>query len=352
MTSPINLSGGKTRREITIGHDTCLLGFTGRESVDSAVFDTTTLTAGGVDEQQVVTLTGGPTGGTFRLTFKGQQTADIAYNATAAAVQTALQALTRLGAAATVAGAAGGPYTVTFSARYGGQNVDMLTAQSFLTGGTTPGVTVAESRKGSSKNRGFYVIESGLVLTKNAAGTKVIEYTGAGNLNEIQTVTISGVPTGGTFDLVFDGERTALLPFNATAAAVQTALEALPNIDPGDVTVTGGPGPATPYVVTFGGQYGETSVAMFVPESQLTGGTTPAVSVAQTQQGGEGQPIVGIFDGRREFLSNDGLDDRPIPVYNYNCVFDKDKVKGYAQHQAALERWGRRNACVFKSQGV
>ncbi|MGW4119889.1 hypothetical protein [Nocardia sp. NPDC004711] len=61
-----------------------------------------------------VTIGGSPTGGTFPLTFNGQTASGIAYNATAAAVQTALEALSSIGAGnVTVTGSAGGPYTVT-----------------------------------------------------------------------------------------------------------------------------------------------------------------------------------------------------------------------------------------------
>lgn len=67
-----------------------------------------------IDNLQTVTITGSPTGGTFTLTYKGQTTAGIAFNAASAAVQTALTALTTVGAGnATVSGGAGGPYTVS-----------------------------------------------------------------------------------------------------------------------------------------------------------------------------------------------------------------------------------------------
>ena len=47
--------------------------------------------------------------------------------------------------------------------------------------------------------------------------------------------------TGGTFTLTFDGQTTAPIAYDATAAPVQAALEALGNVEPGDVVVTGGP---------------------------------------------------------------------------------------------------------------
>jgi hypothetical protein len=105
-------------------------------------------------------------------------------------------------------------------------------------------------------------------------------------VNEVQTVTITGTPTGGTFTLTFDGETTAAIAFNANAAAVQTALLALTNLDTGDVTVTGGPGPGTPYVITFGADYAGQNVGPVTASGAgLTGGTTPAVTVAQTTPG-------------------------------------------------------------------
>ena len=99
---------------------------------------------------QTVTVTGSPTGGTFTLTRAGQTTSAIAYNATAATVQTALSALSTIGAGnVAVTGSAGGPFTVTFQGALGGQTIAAMTASASLTGGTTPGVTVAVVNAGS-----------------------------------------------------------------------------------------------------------------------------------------------------------------------------------------------------------
>lgn len=103
--------------------------------------------------------------------------------------------------------------------------------------------------------------------------------------NAVQTVTISGVPTGGTFTLTYAGQTTTALAFNATAATVQAALIALSNIGPNDVTVTGGPGPATPYVVTFVGTLGDEPIALMTATSSFTGGTSPTTAVTSTTTG-------------------------------------------------------------------
>lgn len=104
------------------------------------------------DEVQTLTVTGAPTGGTFTVTYSGQTTGNIAYNASAATVQTALEALSNIGAGeAVVTGSAGGPWTVTFAGTLADTNVDAMTTDAaLLTGGTTPDVVVATSTAGGS----------------------------------------------------------------------------------------------------------------------------------------------------------------------------------------------------------
>src|SRR4051794_40900539 len=92
---------------------------------------------------------------------------------------------------------------------------------------------------------GRHMVESGVLLASAAA---------PGGATEQQAATTPGTPTGGTSTLTYAGATTAAIAYNAAASAVQTALEALPNIGPGNVAVSGGPGPGTPYVVTFQNQ--------------------------------------------------------------------------------------------------
>lgn len=114
-----------------------------------------------------------------------------------------------------------------------------------------------------------------------------------GGTNEVQTITITGTPTGGTFTLTFDGETTSAIAYNAAATAVRAALLALSNIGANDVTVSGGPGPGSPYVATFAGGYANSNVPAMTATSSLTGGTTPAVAVTTTTAGVEGATATG-----------------------------------------------------------
>lgn len=70
--------------------------------------------------------------------------------------------------------------------------------------------------------------------------------------NEVQIITPSAAQTSGTWKLKFDGFTTTALPWNVTAAAMQTALNLLPSIGAAGVAVAldGGTGI---YTITFSG---------------------------------------------------------------------------------------------------
>ena len=105
--------------------------------------------------------------------------------------------------------------------------------------------------------------------------------------NEVQTITITGTPTGGTFQLRFRGQTTAAIAFSATAAVIDTALEALSLIGVGGVVSAGGPLPTTPVTATFStAPYAATNVPnLTVVNSALTGGASPAVTITATTPG-------------------------------------------------------------------
>lgn len=88
---------------------------------------------------QTVTLLGSPTGGTFTLTYNGQTTAAIAYNAIPSVVQSAITALSTVGTGGAVV-TGNGPYIVAFASTLGA--ISTMRSTSSLTGGTTPSVSV------------------------------------------------------------------------------------------------------------------------------------------------------------------------------------------------------------------
>lgn len=78
-----------------------------------------------VDEIQQIALNGA-TAGTFTLTFDGETTAALAFDATAGDVQAALEALTNIGAGVVTVSGSPGEWVVEFSGALGGQGIDPL----------------------------------------------------------------------------------------------------------------------------------------------------------------------------------------------------------------------------------
>lgn len=103
-----------------------------------------------------------------------------------------------------------------------------------------------------------------------------------GGTNEVQTLTITGSPTGGTYTLTYNGQTTTAIAYNATNAVIQAALLALSNLDTGDVTVTG---TSPSYTITFGSAYQKQNVSQITATASLTGGTSPGVTMATTTSG-------------------------------------------------------------------
>jgi hypothetical protein len=104
-------------------------------------------------------------------------------------------------------------------------------------------------------------------------------------VNEVQSVVVDA--TGGTFTLSFNSQTTGPIAFDAAPSAVQSALEALSNFAPGDVSVTGS---ASNYNVEFTGVYAATNVNQLVGNgANLTGGAA-TVTVDSVTQGSPAQP--------------------------------------------------------------
>ena len=134
------------------------------------------------NEVKLLTMTGSPTGGTFTLTFDGETTGTIAYNASAATVQTALEGLSNVNSGdVAVTGSASGPWTVTFAGRYAGINVPVFTANSgSLTGGTSPTLTPTTSTEGGSGvTDGSDVLAGYLFTTAKAPSVNTINVVAA-----------------------------------------------------------------------------------------------------------------------------------------------------------------------------
>lgn len=111
-------------------------------------------------------------------------------------------------------------------------------------------------------------------------------------VSDAQRVTIHGSPTGGTFTLSFRGQTTAPIDSDADAAAVTAALEALSTVGAGNVVVTGGPGPDTPWDATFSAALAGQNVPPLRAVHALTGGTNARMTIETTVPGREGAQVI------------------------------------------------------------
>jgi RHS repeat-associated protein len=123
------------------------------------------------DAVQVVKLTGNPTGGTFTLTFGGQTTSGIAYNASAATVDSALEALSSVGSGnVVVTAAAGGGWQVRFAGSLAGKYQAKMTASGAgLTGGSSPSVAVSTLSAGGDTGNAFEVTDPKALVSRTYA---------------------------------------------------------------------------------------------------------------------------------------------------------------------------------------
>lgn len=102
------------------------------------------------------------------------------------------------------------------------------------------------------------------------------------NTAEVQTITSTA--SGGTMTIMIGGQTTGTIAFNASSGAIQSALEALSNVAPGDITVTGGVLGTNPVVLTYpiNGAFPGNQPNATLNTGSLTGGTA---TIVQTTQG-------------------------------------------------------------------
>lgn len=155
------------------------------------------------------------------------------------------------------------------------------------------------------------VLQPGTVLAKITSGPdtgKVGPYQASGTA-EVQTLAPTTV-TAGTFTLTITNpftnvsRTTAPIAYNATAAQIQAALEALDNVEVGDVLAAGGPMNTTNVTLTFYGNFVGNVAQLTVDNTGLTG----TIAVTTTTAG-----VAGAADGRQTAANIVGLNDTFLP---------------------------------------
>ncbi len=171
-----------------------------------------------VDEVQTISSTA--TGGTFTMSFGGQTTGALAFNATAVQIDTALEALSSIGAGNVTC--AGGPLgtagvTVTFAGTLAGQDAAMVTVDNTnMTGGTASNAETTKGRAvqgilGSTATASL--LNGQLRITDTASGYSksdlAMAYSGDGTLTMpgyFEMLTVGGDEVKGVNIMVYDSQ--------------------------------------------------------------------------------------------------------------------------------------------------
>lgn len=236
---------------------TTTVGVSVKFGSDTTEYTVTARTLGsGTNEVQTIEIDDDVSGGTFTLSYGGQTTGALAYNASAAVVEAALEALSTLGLGTATVSGSSPKWTVTFTGSLASTNVSMISGTNVnMTGGDATTVAVAET------------------------------VAGVDGVNEVQTLTVTGTPTGGDTVISFGGDSTGDIPYDSTAADVELYLEALDSIPQGEATCAGGPWPGTAITVTFSGTLGKTNLAMMTNVDSFTGGSSPTLTITESTPG-------------------------------------------------------------------
>jgi len=244
------------------------------------------------NEKQTIDLGNTPSGFTYTLTFDGQTTATLLTEYTASDVAVQLTNLSNLTAGNVTVTKSGTVYTVEFTGVHGSANQPQITASVYSSS---------------------WVANHTISVSTTAA-------TGSGSpVNEVQTVTLTGTPSGGTFTLTYDGQTTGTIAYNASAATVTNALEALSNIGSGDVAVTGSAG--GPWTVTFTGALAGTNVPQMTADgSSLTGGSGETLNVTTEVASAGPNHWDTALNWLPEGVPENG-DDVRFELGNVNCLY-------------------------------
>lgn len=111
------------------------------------------------------------------------------------------------------------------------------------------------------------VIQAALEALSNVGASDIIVSDG-GATPEVQELTFDTDVDGGTYTLSFGGQTTTPLAWDANAATIQAALEALSTVEAGDIVVAG----SGPFTFTFGGNLGGNQPQITIDITGLTDG--------------------------------------------------------------------------------
>jgi len=162
------------------------------------------------------------------------------------------------------------------------------------------------------------------VLSVGTIGTtiKMTDY-------EVQSLTVTGPPTAGTYTVSWQNPEgktltTAPLPYDASGGALQAALRLLPGLEAVTVSSTG-TSPEYTHEITFTGVAG--NLSQITVTNNTTGGTyTPGTTSAGSANAYIGKAVEFDSDGSQLTTLNQRVTLAPLSQYAFNCWMLADVV--------------------------
>jgi len=231
---------------------------------------------------------GDATSGAFTLTFDGDTTTALDYNATAGDIDTALNALASMVTAGgcTVTQATAG-YQVTFDT-VGAQNIITATtdglfpaSSAYIYEATTGDGSTAEVQVVTLEVDNAAYIELTTDISAPSATVTVVREGVTDTTSELQRVEIDGDPYLGTWAVTINGNTSSAISVDATLAEITTAIEGITGIGAGNVTVTGS---TLDFTIQFASSLGNVATAV-IDVANLTGavGKTGSIDLNTNQ---------------------------------------------------------------------
>ena len=186
--------------------------------------------AGAAIQLAIGTVATAPVGGQWRLSVSSTETTDLAYNASASAVQTALNALTAVSTAGGVTvSALGGGYSITWNTV--GAKPTILAGSDTLTPASYEAILILQAGDASTREIVFVELRQtpvALADTFSPISSPVVTATTVSawnGTNKVVRVTVEPTPKSGSFTVTVSG-KTAVVQAFATAADFAVALTA------------------------------------------------------------------------------------------------------------------------------
>jgi hypothetical protein len=227
VTKPSLFLGDKAQVEVYLVQDTNVASYP-RQEVDYPVGLAIKVAVGEIDAS--------PTSGTFRLSFGGDVTSALAFNATATVVQTALNALASItSAGGVVVAKVGDNYSIAFNNN--GARTDITADSSGLIPLSTAGISPLQVGDSTHPQITLVHLQQTVAAFANSftqvssCAITVTALSAWDSTRATYRVSISPDPKGGTFTLAFDSlagvdVSTKTIAVGATALEVQNALDA------------------------------------------------------------------------------------------------------------------------------